>query len=152
MTTPRHTGDNVNDGTNPDILTNSHKVMMRKHPIEFAFETSMNPAMQEVIATIKRVAASPVNVLITGETGTGKEWAANLIHRSSSRSAAPMVTVECGALAPDRLEKQLFGYEAITWQGVDIKPGAFEEAREGTVFMNEIGQVPPPSSCALPAR
>jgi DNA-binding NtrC family response regulator len=117
---------------------------MHKHPVDFAFETSSNPTMQEILATIKRIAASHVNVLITGEGGTGKEWMATIIHKSSPRIAGPLVTVECASIPSEQLERELFGYESITWKGVDIKPGGFEEAREGTLLMNEIGQVPPP--------
>jgi DNA-binding NtrC family response regulator len=118
--------------------------MTQRHPVGFVFGSSLNPAMQEILTTLKRVAASHVNVLLTGELGTGKEWAAHLIHMLSPRSAGPSVAVECAVVPTDQLERELYGYEAITWKGVDIKQGAFEQAHEGTLLLHEISQVPPP--------
>jgi DNA-binding NtrC family response regulator len=118
--------------------------MTQRHPVDFVFASSQNPAMQEILTTIRRVAASHVNVLLTGETGTGREWAAHLIHRHSPRSAGPCISVECAVLPPDQLERELYGYEAITWKGVDIKQGAFEQAAGGTILLHEIHQVAPP--------
>ena len=115
-----------------------------KHPIAFAFESSANPVMQDTLTTIRRIAMSHVNVLLTGENGTGKEWGATIIHGTSPRSAGPLITVECGASTPENLERELFGYEAITWRDVDIRPGAFERASDGTLLLNEIGHVPSP--------
>jgi DNA-binding NtrC family response regulator len=117
--------------------------MTQRHPVDFVFGSSLNPAMQEIHTTLKRVAASHVNVLLTGELGTGKEWAAHMIHLLSPRSAGPSVTVECAVIPTDQLERELYGYEAITWKGVDIKQGAFEQAHEGTLLLHEISQVPP---------
>ncbi|MCC6398808.1 MAG: sigma-54-dependent Fis family transcriptional regulator [Bacteroidetes bacterium] len=115
-----------------------------RHPVEFAFETSANPLMQDALTTIKRIAASHVNVLITGEHGTGKEWGANIIHNASPRAGGTLITVECAAIPPEELERELFGHEAITWKDVDIRPGAFETSSEGTLVLNEIGLVPQP--------
>lgn len=95
------------------------------------------------MGTIRRVAASHVNVLLLGESGTGKEWLAHMIHRASPRAGGRFVTVECSALTPDELEREVFGYESIQWREVDIKPGAMERANDGTVLLNEIGSVPP---------
>jgi len=116
----------------------------RRHPIGFAFETSANPVMQDALTTIKRISVSHVNVLLTGENGTGKEWGANIIHGASPRSGGPLITVECAAIPPEDLERELFGYEAITWKDVDIRPGAFEKASDGTLLLHEIGLVPQP--------
>lgn len=118
--------------------------MAQRHPVDFVFASSQNPAMQEILTTIRRVAASHVNVLLTGETGTGREWAAHLIHRHSPRSAGPCISVECAVIPPDQLERELYGYEAINWKGVDLKQGAFEQAAGGTILLHEIHQVPPP--------
>ncbi len=126
-----------------DALPLSFAEKHPKHAVGFAFESSTNPVMQDALTTIKRIAASHVNVLITGEHGTGKEWSANIIHSTSPRSAGRLITVECAALPAERLERELFGHEAITWKDVDISPGAFERSSDGTLVLNEIGLVPP---------
>lgn len=111
--------------------------------MEHLFVRSRNPAMNETLETIRRVAASHVNVLLMGECGTGKEWVAQIIHRESSRSHGRFVTVECSALPTEELEREIFGYESVQWREVDIRPGAMEQANEGTLLLNEIGSVPP---------
>lgn len=112
-------------------------------PAEYAFARSLNPAMQEIGATLRRVAASHVNVLLVGENGTGKEWAAHIIHRTSPRGAGRLVTVECSSLTPEELEREVFGYESVQWKEIDIRPGALERANDGTLLLNEIGHIPP---------
>lgn len=116
--------------------------MALKNPAAFAFQRTVNSNMRDVLDTITRLASSHVNVLITGERGTGKEWAAHLIHYASPRATSQLITVECASLPPDQLERDLFGYESITWKGVDIKPGAFEQASGGTLLLHDIGHVP----------
>jgi len=118
--------------------------MRAPHPTEFAFERSSNAVMQEAILTMKRVAGRDVNLLIKGETGTGKEWAARMIHAESPRRDCPFVLVECAAVAPDALEQEFFGYESITWDGVTIRKGYFEEASGGTLYLSGIGNLPTP--------
>ena len=83
-------------------------------------------------------------VLITGEGGTGKEMFAKAIHYAGSRSEGPFVTVNCGAIPPNMLEGELFGYENEAVGGVDVKgrPGKFELASGGTIFLDEIGEIP----------
>ena len=110
---------------------------------EHIFDRSRNPAMKEIVETIRRVAASHVNVLLLGESGTGKEWVAHMIHEASPRAVGRFVTVECSALTPEELEREVFGYESVQWREVDIKPGAMERANDGTILLNEIGAVPP---------
>lgn len=144
MTRREEPGSRHRAPNDPDTVPTKPPILIRRHPVDFAFESSANPTMQEILATVKRVAASHVNVLITGEAGTGKEWMATVIHKSSPRTAGPLVTLECASIPPEQLERELFGYESITWKGVDIKPGGFEEAGEGTLLLNEIGQVPSP--------
>jgi DNA-binding NtrC family response regulator len=131
------------EGYGPVSLLTGARAMTLRTTVESAFEKSLNSAMQDIVETIKRVAASHVNVIITGESGTGKEWVANMIHSSSPRSAGRLITVECAALTPEELEREVFGYEAIHWKEVDIRPGALEKANEGTVLLNEIALVPP---------
>jgi DNA-binding NtrC family response regulator len=94
-------------------------------------------------ALMERAAASDVTVLLEGETGTGKSQAAESIHRHSSRAEHPFLVVDCGALPPNLLESELFGHEKGAFTGaVNRRVGVFEEARGGTVFLDEIGEVP----------
>ncbi len=102
------------------------------------------PAMQQVFELIDLAAASNATVLITGETGTGKELAARTIHERSSRSNGPMVKVNCSALPESLLESELFGHVRGAFTGaVKDKAGRFELADGGTLFLDEIGDVSP---------
>ncbi|HLP17671.1 MAG TPA: sigma 54-interacting transcriptional regulator [Bacteroidota bacterium] len=101
-------------------------------------------AMQEVLKIMERVAASDLSVVLVGEQGTGKEWAARFIHRLSRRARSPFLPFDCGALSPEMMEKDLFGYEAVTREGVVLRRGAFEEADGGTVLINELALLPLP--------
>ncbi len=81
-------------------------------------------------------------MLVTGETGTGKELVARAIHRASSRQAAPLITVHCGALPDNLLESELFGYEKGAFTGAtSAKPGRVALAESGTLFLDEIGDI-----------
>jgi transcriptional regulator with PAS, ATPase and Fis domain len=99
-------------------------------------------AMRAVFALLERAAASDATVLLEGETGTGKEAAAESIHLESTRSSGPFVVVDCGAVPPDLLESELFGHErgAFT-DAVASRQGAFEAAQGGTIFLDEIGEL-----------
>lgn len=100
-------------------------------------------AMREVLETIKQVADSRATVLITGESGVGKEVVAKSLHELSSRAAKPFVGVSCAALPETLLESELFGYEKGAFTGAQgSKPGRFELAHTGTLFLDEIGDVP----------
>jgi DNA-binding NtrC family response regulator len=102
------------------------------------------PAMHAVRANIRRIATSDCNVLITGETGTGKELVAQLIHRNSSRSAQPMISINCAAIPDSLLESELFGYERGAFTGAHLgSPGKLLTANKGTVFFDEIGDMSP---------
>jgi transcriptional regulator with PAS, ATPase and Fis domain len=95
-----------------------------------------------VVRLLERVAQANSTVLITGETGTGKEMAAKLIHARSARRARPFVTVECAALQESLLQSELFGHERGAFTGAErAKPGLFEVAAGGTIFLDEIGEV-----------
>jgi len=100
------------------------------------------PSMRALERRARRVATSDVTVLITGESGTGKEVLARYIHRSGSRARAPFVKVNCAALPDHLLESELFGYEKGAFTGADTrKPGRFEMAEGGIVFLDEISEM-----------
>jgi DNA-binding NtrC family response regulator len=100
-------------------------------------------AMQALRKLIERVAPSPTTVLVTGETGTGKELVAEALHRLSPRMAGPLVRINCGALPENLVESELFGHERGAFSGADRrKPGRFELADGGTLFLDEVGELP----------
>ena len=103
-----------------------------------------SPAMQKIFDLIPRVAATPINVLITGESGTGKELVALAIHDNSPRKDGPMVTINCGGIPDTLLESELFGYQKGAFTSATTnKPGLLELANGGTVFLDEVGELPP---------
>ena len=100
-------------------------------------------AISRVLATVAQVAATDTTVLITGETGTGKELIARAIHRGGSRAARPMIAVNCGAISATLVESELFGHEKGAFTGaLNRKIGRFELADGGTLFLDEIGDLP----------
>ena len=106
--------------------------------------------LREVSAMVNQVAALDSPVLILGETGTGKEVVANAIHRASGRSKGPMIRVNCGAIAEGLLDSELFGHEKGAFTGATrLKRGYFEQADGGTIFLDEIGELPPAAQVKL---
>ena len=100
--------------------------------------------MQDLFGLVRNVAQSDVTVLITGETGTGKEQTARLIHQLSPRRTGRFLAINCGALAENLLESELFGHERGAFTGaVAQKKGKFEQANGGTFFLDEIGEISP---------
>jgi DNA-binding NtrC family response regulator len=114
-------------------------------PYGFSRIVGRSRALQSVKALLQKVAASPAStVLLTGESGTGKDLAAKVIHYNSSRSAKPFVNITCSALPEALLESELFGHERGAFTGADRqKRGLFEMADGGTVFLDEIGEMVP---------
>jgi len=101
------------------------------------------PAMQEVYDRIERVAPTDTTVLITGETGTGKEVAARTIHRLSRRAGKAFLPINCGAMPPNLIESEIFGHERGSFTGAEGRhPGIFERADKGTLFLDEITEMP----------
>jgi DNA-binding NtrC family response regulator len=99
--------------------------------------------MRACFALMEKAAASDATVLLEGETGTGKGQAAEAIHQASARASAPFIVVDCGAIPANLLESELFGHEKGAFTGADAKRrGAFEEAAGGTIFLDEIGELP----------
>jgi len=101
------------------------------------------PSMLEVFRKLQKVATTDISVLITGETGTGKELIAKEIHRRSPRVDGPFVTINCGAIPENLIESELFGHVKGAFTGAVVsRPGKFQVADKGTLFLDEIGELP----------
>ena len=101
-----------------------------------------SPAMQAVYDRIARVAPTDATVLVTGESGTGKELVAETVHRLSRRAHRPYITVNCGAIAANLIESELFGHERGAFTGADRqRKGVFERAHQGTLFLDEVSEM-----------
>ncbi|NIM18821.1 MAG: PEP-CTERM-box response regulator transcription factor [Candidatus Latescibacteria bacterium] len=109
---------------------------------EFAGIIAVSPPMQAVFDTVSKIAPTDVPVLVTGESGTGKELVAQAIHEKSLRRSGPFVPINCGAIPENLLESELFGHEKGSFTGAHTsRPGKFEVADGGTVFLDEIGEL-----------
>jgi DNA-binding NtrC family response regulator len=106
--------------------------------------------MRELFAQVERAARAPVDVLVRGETGTGKELIAREIHRLSDRAGGPFVAVNTAAIAESLAEAELFGHARGAFTGADRdRPGVFEQAHGGTLFLDEIGDMPRPAQTKI---
>ncbi|MBD2703708.1 sigma-54-dependent Fis family transcriptional regulator [Spirosoma sp. BT702] len=113
----------------------------RRHGFESIIGNSK--AIQQAIELARKVAVTDTTVLLTGETGTGKEVFAQAIHQASPRRGEPFVAINCGALGKDILESELFGHRAGAFTGASRdQKGLFAEANKGTIFLDEIGEMP----------
>src|SRR4051794_7582433 len=111
--------------------------------LEFCGMLGRSPAMQEVFSLIQRLAPHAKVVLIGGETGTGKELAARAFHHAGTRRNRPFVTINCSAVVDTLFESELFGHVRGAFTGaVESKPGVFEAAQSGTLFLDEVGELP----------
>jgi transcriptional regulator with GAF, ATPase, and Fis domain len=102
------------------------------------------PSMMEVFRKLTKVAATDISVMITGETGTGKELIAREIHRRSNRASGPFVTVNCGAIPENLMESEMFGHVKGAFTGaIASRTGRFQQADGGTLFLDEVGELTP---------
>src|SRR5262249_43119345 len=109
-----------------------------------------SPCMLAALAMARKAAQNDAAVLISGETGTGKELVAQLIHDASARAGGPFVRVNCAALSEGMLESELFGHEQGAFTGAHkARRGRFELAQDGTIFLDEIGDVSPKVQVSL---
>ena len=125
-------------------LEREHRELQERLKIEpFEEMIGTSSQVQNVFASIRKVATSDAPVLITGESGTGKELAARAIHRLSNRKDGPFVAINCSAIPETLLESELFGHEKGAFTGAHIqRKGRFEKAHEGSLFLDEIGELP----------
>ncbi len=126
------------DDSKKELVALRQRVISQKN---YVFES---PAMKEVRKTIMRIAPTDVTVLVDGETGAGKEVVANLIHSLSNRSGSPLMKVNCGLIPSELLESELFGYMPGAFSGAlkEGKIGVIEAGNKGTIFLDEIGEMP----------
>jgi two-component system response regulator HydG len=123
---------------------NFHRWLQSEDRFHFGAMVGRSPAMQHVFEWIARLARTDITVLIQGESGTGKELVAKAIHEASGRAQRPFVVVNCGAIPENLLESELFGHVRGAFTGaIQNKKGLFEEADTGTIFLDEIGELPP---------
>ena len=109
-----------------------------------------SPALTQAVAIARKVARHPSTVLITGESGSGKELVARLIHQASPRASHPFVAVNCGAIPEQLLESELFGHARGAFTGAtDSRDGLFVQANQGTLFLDELGELPQPLQVKL---
>ena len=133
--------DSTGGAISPDVIPSSGAVFGM---------VGESAAMRRVLDRVARVAATDATVLVTGETGTGKELIARAIHAGSARAKRPFVRVNCGALAEGLVASELFGHERGSFTGaVERRKGRFELANGGTIFLDEVGELPPALQVAL---
>ena len=138
------TASAVADSVDPEPVRVTKRAEAHAAPVEAPFGLIGGSAhVRKLVATIRRVAASDVPVLIEGETGSGKELVARGIHDASARRERPFIVVNCGAISPELIESELFGHEKGAFTGATAqRKGAFELANSGTIFLDEIGELP----------
>jgi transcriptional regulator with GAF, ATPase, and Fis domain len=126
-----------------ELKVDNQQLSRRLEELHFGEIVGTSRPMQEVFRKVEKVASTDISVLITGETGTGKELIAREIHRRSPRRDRPFVTINCGAIPENLLESELFGHVKGSFTGaVANKAGKFQAADTGTLFLDEIGEMP----------
>jgi transcriptional regulator with GAF, ATPase, and Fis domain len=126
-----------------ELRIDNRRLVERLEATRFGEIVGTSPPMQQVFRKVEKIAATDISVLITGETGTGKELIAREIHQRSPRAGKPFITINCGAIPKDLLESELFGHVKGAFTGaVQNKQGKFQAADAGTLFLDEIGEMP----------
>ena len=144
------TDDFLTKPVEPELLSARVAELLERRPVATPDDAAVGgmigrtPAMRELFAAIRRVAPQDTTVLISGETGTGKELVARAVHQLSSRNAAPFIAVNCGAFGEGVLESELFGHVKGAFTGaIRDRPGIFEAADGGTIFLDEVAETSP---------
>src|SRR3989475_7304882 len=147
------TGTDIHDRKQTEERTRQENVALREQIDQvFMFEeiVGSSPALKTVLSSIVRVAPTDSTVLITGETGTGKELIARAVHKHSERAGQPFISVNCASIPPSLIASELFGHEKGAFTGaVQRRQGRFELAHSGTIFLDEIGELPAETQIAL---
>jgi transcriptional regulator with GAF, ATPase, and Fis domain len=126
-----------------ELRIDNKRLSERLEQYRFGEIVGTSPPMQQVFRKVEKIAVTDISVLITGETGTGKELIAREIHNRSPRAGKPFVTINCGAIPENLLESELFGHVKGAFTGaVANKQGKFQAADGGTLFLDEIGEMP----------
>jgi transcriptional regulator with GAF, ATPase, and Fis domain len=126
-----------------ELRVDNKRLNERLEQYRFGEIVGTSPPMQQVFRKVEKIAATDISVLITGETGTGKELIAREIHNRSPRTGKPFVTINCGAIPENLLESELFGHVKGAFTGaIANKQGKFQAADGGTLFLDEIGEMP----------
>jgi transcriptional regulator with GAF, ATPase, and Fis domain len=129
---------------NFDNVATARPLAVCRAPVDgFEGLLGRSPAMQDLYDDLARIAPTDLTVLVQGETGSGKDVVAEAIHRASARRDGPYVVFDCGAVAPSLAESELFGHERGAFTGaLGARPGVFELAQHGTLFLDELGELP----------
>jgi len=147
------TGTDIQDRKRAEEEIRKENIALREEIIKASmFEEIVgnSPALQQVLVRVTKVAPTDSTVLITGETGTGKELIARAIHKASKRSERAFVSVNCAAIPTSLIPSELFGHEKGAFTGATGRRlGRFELAEEGTLFLDEVGELPPETQVAL---
>jgi formate hydrogenlyase transcriptional activator len=147
------TGTDIDDRKQAEERTQQENIALREQIDQvFMFEeiVGSSAVLKTVISNIVRVAPTDSTVLITGETGTGKELVARAIHKSSQRASQPFVAVNCASIPSSLIASELFGHEKGAFTGaLQRRQGRFELANSGTIFLDEIGELPAETQIAL---
>jgi PAS domain S-box-containing protein len=138
------------DQSHPEAVTHADANTVTRREIDGTQFIIASPVMHKFMGLVDRVAGQSESVLVVGETGTGKELVARTIHESSHRRNQRLVDINCAALPEQLVESELFGYEKGAFSGADAsKPGLFELADKGTIFLDEIGELQTPVQVKL---
>src|ERR1700687_3692732 len=147
------TGTDIDDRKQAEERTRQENFALREQIDQvFMFEeiVGSSPALKTVLSSIVKVAPTDSTVLITGETGTGKELIARAMHKGSQRAGQAFITVNCASIPSSLIASELFGHEKGAFTGaLQRRQGRFELAHSGTIFLDEIGELPPETQIAL---